>query len=175
MEGASRAHRVQPPCQSRFPTAGCPGRCPDGPSPSREGDPTASLGSLSQHSGTLSVKNFFCLLVWSCLGSILWPLPLVLSPQTSEKRLAKSLSPTLHIFKHIDEIPPQSSLPKAEQPQVSQPLLLGKMLEAPYHLCGLRRTLSRRSRSVLYWGAQSWTQNSRTGFSPQHWIQYSSP
>uniref|UniRef100_A0A8C3BI91 Sp1 transcription factor n=1 Tax=Cairina moschata TaxID=8855 RepID=A0A8C3BI91_CAIMO len=68
----------------------CP-YCKD--SEGREGDSTASLGSLSRRSGTLSVKNFFRLLVRNCLGSILWPLPLALSPQTSEKRLAKSLCP----------------------------------------------------------------------------------
>ena len=55
---------------------------------SREGDSTASLGSLFQCSVTLRVKKFFLGFSWSFLGFSLCPLPLVLSLGTTGKSLA---------------------------------------------------------------------------------------
>ena len=55
---------------------------------SREGDSTASLGSLCQGSGTLRGKKFFLGFSWSFLCFSLCPLPLVLSLGTTEKSLA---------------------------------------------------------------------------------------
>ena len=51
----------------------------------REGDCTASLGSLSPCSGTLKGKKFFLLSPRSSLCCSLCPLPLVLSLGTADK------------------------------------------------------------------------------------------
>ena len=55
---------------------------------SREGDSTASLGSLFQCSVTLRGKKFFLMFSWNFLCFSLCPLPLVLSVGTTEKSLA---------------------------------------------------------------------------------------
>ena len=55
---------------------------------SREGDSTASLGSLFQCFVTLTVKKFFLMFVWNFPCSSLCPLPLVLLLHTTEKSLA---------------------------------------------------------------------------------------
>jgi len=57
---------------------------------SREGDSTASLGSLGQGSVTLRGKKFFLGFSWSFLCLSLCPLPLVLSLGTTGKSLAPS-------------------------------------------------------------------------------------
>ena len=43
------------------------------------------------------------------------------------------LTPTLQIFRGISKVPSQPSLLQAEQAQLPQPLLLGKMLQSPPH------------------------------------------
>ena len=58
---------------------------------SREGEFRTSMGSLFQCSITLTEKKFLHILVRSFLCSSLWLFPLVLSPQTTEKRLPISL------------------------------------------------------------------------------------
>jgi len=57
---------------------------------SREGDSTASLGSLGQGSVTLRGKKFYLIFSWNFLGFSLCPLPLVLSLGTTGKSLAPS-------------------------------------------------------------------------------------
>jgi len=57
---------------------------------SREGDFTASLGSLFQGSVTLRAKKFFLMFRQKFLCFSLCPLPLVLSLGTTEKSLAPS-------------------------------------------------------------------------------------
>ena len=57
---------------------------------SREGDSTASLGSLFQCSVTHMVNKFFCMFVWNFLCSSLCPLLFILSLYTTEKCLAPS-------------------------------------------------------------------------------------
>ena len=57
---------------------------------SREGDSTASLGSLGQGSVTLRGKKFFLGFSWSFLCFSLCPLPLVLLLGTTGKSLAPS-------------------------------------------------------------------------------------
>ena len=59
---------------------------------SREGDSTASLGSLGQGSVTLRGKKFFLMFSWNYLCFSLCPLPLVLSLGSTEKSLAKASS-----------------------------------------------------------------------------------
>ena len=84
-------------CGSPSPTA-CPSRvtqsrlhrtlCRRGWNISREGDSTASLGSLFQGSVTLRGKKFFLGFRRNFLCLSLCPLPLVLSLGTTEKSLA---------------------------------------------------------------------------------------
>jgi len=57
---------------------------------SREGDSTASLGSLGQGSVTLRGKKFFLMFRWNFLCFSLCPFPLVLSLDTTEESLAPS-------------------------------------------------------------------------------------
>ena len=61
---------------------------------------------------------------------------------------------------------PQPSLLQAEQPQLSQPVLIGEVLQPLNHLCGLLWTHSNRSVSFLCWGLQSWTRTP-DGLSPE--------
>ena len=63
---------------------------------SREGDSTASLGSLFQGSVTLRGKKFFLMFSWNFLCLSLCPLPLVLSLGTTEKSLGPWSVPTWH-------------------------------------------------------------------------------
>ena len=88
LEGASVGHLVQHPCQSRV-TQSRLHRTASRQvlNISREGDSTASLGSLGQGSVTLRGKKFFLMFSWSFLGFSLCPLPLVLSLGTTEKSL----------------------------------------------------------------------------------------
>ena len=53
---------------------------------SREGDSTASLGSLGQGSGTLRGKKFFLGFSWTFLCSSLCPLPLEVCSEAEEQR-----------------------------------------------------------------------------------------
>ena len=57
---------------------------------SRQGDSTASLGSLFQCSVILTVKKFFLLLRWDFLCSSLYPLPLVMLLGTTKMSMASS-------------------------------------------------------------------------------------
>jgi len=57
---------------------------------SREGDSTASLGSLGQGSITLRGKKFFLMFSWNFLCFSLCPVPLVLSLGSTEKSLASA-------------------------------------------------------------------------------------
>ncbi|RMC13715.1 hypothetical protein DUI87_08794 [Hirundo rustica rustica] len=41
---------------------------------------------------------------------------------------------SLQILIEVDEVPPQSSLLKAEQAQLSQPFLMREMFQSPHHL-----------------------------------------
>ena len=70
--------------------------------------------------------------------------------------------PRLELLINIHEITSESSFLKAEKTQVTQPFLIREMLQVLYHLCGPPLdSLSRRSLSFLYWGAQNWIQYSR--------------
>ncbi len=46
------------------------------------------------------------------------------------------MSLCLKIFININRILSQSSFLKAEQTQITQPFLIGEMLQPPYYLCG---------------------------------------
>ncbi|XP_066844978.1 uncharacterized protein [Anser cygnoides] len=61
----------------------------------------------------------------------------------------------------VDEIPSKPPLLQAERSQLSQPVLIGKVLQSLTVLVALRWTLCSVSRSLLYWEAQA--QHSRCG------------
>ena len=68
---------------------------------SREGDSTASLGSLGQGSVTLRGKKFFLIFSWNFLCFILCPLPLVLSSQAVSIQcfsIIESIHYTVNLF-----------------------------------------------------------------------------
>ena len=94
MAGAGRALCGSPspaPCPSRVTQSrGHSTAARRGWNISRDGDSTASLGSLGQGSVTLRGKKFFLIFSWSFLCSSLCPLPLVLSLGTTGKSLAPS-------------------------------------------------------------------------------------
>ena len=72
---------------------------------SREGDSTASLGSLFQVSITLRGKKFFLMFSWNFLCSSLCPLPLVLSLGTT----AKSLAPYEQVYSLVSVLKARDS------------------------------------------------------------------
>jgi len=84
-------HPVQPPCRSRVTQSRLHRTAARWVlNISREGDSTASLGSLGQGSVTLTGKKFFLVFSWNFLCFSLCPLLLVLSLGTTEKSLAPS-------------------------------------------------------------------------------------
>ena len=90
---------VQLPCSSRPSRTGCQGMfciC-------KVGSSITSLGNLFQCSVTLTVKQCFPMFRWNLLCFSLCPLPLVLSLDTTKKRLASySLCPPFrYLYKLI--------------------------------------------------------------------------
>jgi len=113
---------------------------------SREGAATASLGNLGQGLTTLIVKNFFVISNLNLPSFSLELLPLVLSLQG----LVKSPSPAfLQALSGRHKVSPEISLLEAEQPQLSQPFLLGEVFQPLDHFCGLPWPHSNSSMSVL--------------------------
>jgi len=110
----------------------------------REKAATASLGSPFQCLTMLKAKNFFPI---SNLNlSSLTPLPLLLSLQA----LVKGHCPTvlqapLWVLEGCNKVSVEPSLLQAEQPQLSQPFLIGGVLQPSDHFCGLLLTRSNRS------------------------------
>jgi len=89
LERTSGDHLVQRPCQSKFIYSRLQRTLSRWVfNISREGDSTASLGSLFQCSVTLRGKKFFFMFRRNFLCFSLCPLPLVLSLGTSEESLA---------------------------------------------------------------------------------------
>jgi len=64
---------------------------------------------------------------------------------------------------YIGEIVPKPSLLQAEQSQLSQPFLMGEGSSPLIIFVASYWTLSSMPVSLLYWGAQNWTQCSRCG------------
>uniref|UniRef100_A0A8B9QH24 Glycoprotein endo-alpha-1,2-mannosidase n=2 Tax=Apteryx owenii TaxID=8824 RepID=A0A8B9QH24_APTOW len=109
-------------------------------------------------------KEVFLMFKWNFLCFSLCPLPLILSLGTTEKSLApSSLDPPIRylyllirislslLFSRLNR---PSSLSFFSYKQCSSPLIV---------FVALCWTCSSRSVSVLYWGAQNWTQYSRWG------------
>jgi len=102
LEGTSVGHLVQPPCQSRVTYSRLHRTLSRRVlNISREGDSTASLGSLFQGSVTLRGKKFFLMFRQNFLCFNLCPLPLVLLLGTTEEFGPILLTPTLQIFVSI--------------------------------------------------------------------------
>ncbi|KAK4825745.1 LOW QUALITY PROTEIN: hypothetical protein QYF61_002184 [Mycteria americana] len=84
-----------------------------------------SLGNLCQCLTTLIVKNFFLKSSLNLPSLSLKPLPLVLLQQAP-----------LETLEGCYKVSPQPSLLQAEQPQLSQPVLVGEVLQPSGHFCG---------------------------------------
>ncbi|KAK4818202.1 hypothetical protein QYF61_008586 [Mycteria americana] len=93
---------------------------------SRDGASTTSLGNLFQCLPTLIVKNFFLKSSLNLPSLSLKPLILVLSQQA-----------LLKILEGCYKVSPQPSLLQAEQLQLSQPVLIGEVLQPLDHFHGL--------------------------------------
>ncbi|KAK4810857.1 hypothetical protein QYF61_008829 [Mycteria americana] len=92
---------------------------------SRDGASTTSLGNLFQCLTTLTVKDFFLKASLNLPSLSLKPLFLVLSQQA-----------LLKILEGCYKVSPQPSLLQAEQPQLSQPVLVGEVLQPSDHFHG---------------------------------------
>ncbi|KAK4808555.1 hypothetical protein QYF61_009858 [Mycteria americana] len=92
---------------------------------SRDGASTTSLGNLFQCLTTLIVKNFFLKSSLNLPFLSLKPLLLVLSQQA-----------LLKLLEGFYKVSRQPSLLQAEQPQLSQPVLVGEVLQPSDHFCG---------------------------------------
>ncbi|KAK4814100.1 hypothetical protein QYF61_008195 [Mycteria americana] len=92
---------------------------------SRDGASTTSLGNLFQCLTTLMVKNLFLKSSLNLPSLSLKPLLLVLSQQALPK-----------ILEGCSKVSPQPSLLQAEQPQLSQPVLVGEVLQPLDHFHG---------------------------------------
>ncbi|KAK4810670.1 hypothetical protein QYF61_007470 [Mycteria americana] len=92
---------------------------------SRDGASTTSLGNLFQCLTTLIVKNFFLKSSLNLPSLSLKPLLLVLSQQA-----------LLKILEGCYKVSPEPSLLQAEQPQLSQPVFVGEVLQPSDHFCG---------------------------------------
>ena len=90
---------------------------------SREGASTVSLGNLFQCFTTLMVKNFF-------LISNLYLPPFSLEPFPPCPKKSLSILPLgpLQVLEGCYKVTPETSLLQAEQPQLSQPVLVGEVL-----------------------------------------------
>ena len=102
---------------------------------SREGAFTVSLGNLFQCLITFAGKNFYLIPSSNLLSSSLKPLPLILSLPV----LIKSPSPGFCMLSSGTiryMVPQEPSLLQAEKPQLSQPVLIGEVLQPCDHLCG---------------------------------------
>jgi len=102
---------------------------------SREGNSTASLGSLFQCSVTLTVKKFFPHVQMEL--PVFQFVPIASCPVMG--RCWKEPGPihltaALWIFMSTVKVPSQPSLLQAEQALVSQPFLTQEMLQALHHL-----------------------------------------
>lgn len=113
---------------------------------------TLSLGKLSQCLTIITIKIFFLTLNWHCLYFNLCMVPLVLSLDTTEKRLA--LTSLLLSCKYLDPYKPFPSPSKPAQlsyyPTCFKPR--GSILVLGYIAAYV---------SISCWGALCWTQHSR--------------
>jgi len=100
---------------------------------------------------------------WSSLCLSLCPLPLVLSVGTTERSLAPSslLLPT-QVFVHTDEITPSLLFSRLSSPSIPSLSSYDRCSSPFIILVAFRWSHPSRSMSHLYWGAQCWTQQSRS-------------
>jgi len=104
---------------------------------SEERDSASSLGNLCQCSGSLPVKIVFDDVQRE--PSVFQFVPIASGPVTAHRGKEPGsvfFAPSLQVFVQIKKIPPEPSLPQAEQSQLSQPLLTEEMLQSLNHLHG---------------------------------------
>jgi len=129
----------------------------------RRRDSTASLGNLLRCLTSLIAKNFYLTSNLSLPSFSLKSLPSSYH-YAPWWRVSPHLScRPLQVLEGCNKVSPQPSLLQAEQPQPSQPFLTAEVLQPSDHLCGLLWTHSNSSMSLLCWGLQRWTQDSRWG------------
>ncbi|KAK4828307.1 LOW QUALITY PROTEIN: hypothetical protein QYF61_025319 [Mycteria americana] len=102
---------------------------------SRDGVPTTSLGNLFQCLTILILENFFLISNLNLPSFSLKPLTLVLSLHALVKSPSPAFLPPAGTGRLLEGLP-EPSLLQAEQPQLSQPVFIGEVLQHPYHLCG---------------------------------------
>lgn len=73
--------------------------------------------------------------------------------------ICSAICPYLYYKLTLDAARSSWQLRQAEHPQLSQPEMIGEVLQPSEHPGGLLCTHSNRSISILCWGCQSWTQN----------------
>ena len=96
---------------------------------------TTFLGNMCQCLTTL-VKKFYLISNLNLPSFSLRPFPLVLSQQTLLKSTSFYFYSALLILKGCYHVSPQPSIFQAEQPQVSQPVLIWAVLHPLDHFCG---------------------------------------
>jgi len=115
----------------------------------RDGASTTSLGNLGQGFTTLIVKNCFPISSLNLPSLSLKPSPLVLLQQALLKRFPLSFLEAPPGTGSCSKVSPQPSLPRAEQPQLSQPLLPAEGFQPSDHGWVLLWPRSHSSSSVL--------------------------
>ncbi|KAK4829425.1 hypothetical protein QYF61_004300 [Mycteria americana] len=89
---------------------------------SRDGASTTSLGNLCQCFTTLIITNVFLISSLNLPSFSIKPLSLVLSQQA--------------LLKSCNKVSPEPFILQAEQPQLSQPVLMGEVFQPSDHFCG---------------------------------------
>ncbi|KAK4832092.1 hypothetical protein QYF61_020707 [Mycteria americana] len=93
---------------------------------SRDGAATTSLGNLFQGLTTLIVKNFFLISNLNLPSCSLKPLPL---PCPCKKSLSRFLVGPFQVLEGCYKVSSEPPLLQAEQPQLSQPVFIGEVLQ----------------------------------------------
>jgi len=126
----------------------------------KDGASTTSQSTLSQCLTTLTVKYFLLISSLNLLFISLKPLPLVLSKQTQLKSLSLSF---LQLHFRYWKVSPEPSLLQTEQPQLSQPVLIGDMFDPLEHFCGPPLDALQQLHVSAVLRTPLWTQYSRWG------------
>ena len=112
---------------------------------------------------TLTVKNFFLISCPNLPSLSLKPLLLVLLQQVLLKNCSYLSYRPPSGTDSCNQFSLQPSLLQAEQPQLSQPVLIGEVLQPSNNFCCPPLDPSNSSMSFLCWRFQSWTQHSKWG------------
>ena len=109
-----------------------------------------SLGNLFHCLTTLTVKDFFLVSNLNLPSLSLKPLPLFLSQQPLLKSLSSSfLKLPFYILKGLYQVTSELSLLQAQQPRLSQPVLIGEVFHSFDHFVVLLWTHFNRTLFLL--------------------------